>query len=57
MGHYHRLKANRASQVDVQVMVSTLALKKLNGSWYELPDGQKVNGKAKAEAALKALGS
>lgn len=55
MGHYHRLKENRASQVDVQV--EFLVLKKLNGSWYELPDGQKVNGKAKAEAALKALGS
>lgn len=31
------------------------ALEHLGGSWYQLSDGRKVQGKAKAEAAQEAI--
>ena len=42
-----------AIRVTYQTKVITPEIKHTGGGWYELPDGQKVQGKEAAEEALK----
>lgn len=44
-----------AIRVTYQTKVITPEIKHTGGGWYELPNGQKVQGKEAAEKALKEL--
>lgn len=44
-----------AVRVTYQTKVVTPQIKHTGGGWYELPDGQKVQGKEAAEKALKEM--
>ncbi len=46
-------KRRLAVQITYQTKVVTPQIKRIGGGWYELPDGQKVQGKEAAEEALK----
>jgi len=48
-------KRRLAVQITYQTKVIPPEIKHTGGGWYELPDGQKVQGKEAAEKALKEL--